>query len=66
MKCTMVWGLLRETRQGSRGTRRGEGGMVVGESLEMGDEEGRDGKLFLLPGEPHLVAAVPGHGVEVG
>ena len=44
----------------------GDGGGREGESLEMGDEKGRDGKLFLLPGEPHLVAAVPGHGVEVG
>ena len=28
------------------------------ESLEVGDEEGRDGKLLLLPGEPQLVAAI--------
>ena len=38
---------------------------MVGESLEMGDEEGRDGKLLLLPGEPHLIAAVPCQGDEV-
>ena len=32
----------------------------------MGDEEGRDGKLLVLPGEPYLVAAVPRQRVEVG
>ena len=31
------------------------GGRVVRESLEVGDEEGRDGKLLLLPGEPKLI-----------
>ena len=36
------------------------------ESLEVGDEEGRDGKLLLLPGEPQLVAAIPRQRVEVG
>ena len=39
---------------------------MVRESLEVGDEEGRGGKLLLLPGEPQLVAAVPCQGVEVG
>ena len=38
---------------------------MVGGSLEMGDEEGRGDKLLLLPGEPHLIAAVPCQGVEV-
>ena len=38
---------------------------MVRESLEVGDEEGRDGKLLLLPGEPHLIATVPCQGVEV-
>ena len=42
------------------------GGRVVRESLEVGDEEGRDGKLLLLPGEPQLVAAIPRQRVEVG
>ena len=32
----------------------------------MGDEEGRDGKLLVLPGEPQLVAAIPRQRVEVG
>ena len=41
------------------------GGRVVRESLEVRDEEGRDGKLLLLPGEPHLIATVPCQGVEV-
>ena len=41
------------------------GGRVVRESLEVGDEEGRDGKLLLLPGEPHLIAAVPCQGLDV-
>ena len=35
-------------------------------SLEVGDEEGRDGKLLVLPGEPQLVAAIPSQGVQVG
>ena len=39
---------------------------MVRESLEVGDEEGRDGKLLLLPGEPQLVAAIPRQRVEVG
>ena len=39
---------------------------MVRESLEMGDEEGRDGKLLVLPGEPQLVAAIPCQGVDVG
>ena len=71
INCTLVWGLLRETRQGSRGTssrgRRWEGGgKVVRESLEVGDEEGRDSKLLVLPGEPQLVTAIPRQGVQVG
>ena len=36
------------------------------ESLEVGDEEGRDSKLLVLPGEPQLVAAIPSQGVQVG
>ena len=32
----------------------------------MRDEEGRDGELLVLPGEPQLVAAIPRQGVEVG
>ena len=38
---------------------------MVRESLEVGDEEGRDGELLLLPGEPHLITTVPCQGVEV-
>ena len=44
----------------------GGGGKVVRESLEVGDEEGGDSKLLVLPGEPQLVAAIPCQGVEVG
>ena len=35
------------------------------ESLDVGDEEGRVGKLLVLPGEPNLVAAIPPQGVQV-
>ena len=38
---------------------------MVGGSLEMGDEEGRDGKLLVLPGEPQLVASVPRQGLRL-
>ena len=36
------------------------------ESLDVGDEEGRVGKLLVLPGEPQLVTAIPRQGVQVG
>ena len=36
------------------------------ESLDVGDEEGRDGKFLLLSGEPQLVAAIPSQRVNVG
>ena len=39
---------------------------MVRESLEVGDEEGGDGKLLVLPAEPQLVAAIPSQGVQVG
>ena len=39
--------------------------MVIGESLEVGDKEGRSSKLFVLPCEPELVTSVPRQGVEV-
>ena len=39
--------------------------VVVGESLEVGDKEGRSSKLFVLPCEPELVTSVPRQGVEV-
>ena len=32
----------------------------------MGEEEGRDGKLLVLPAEPQLLAAIPSQGVDVG
>ena len=32
----------------------------------MGDKEGRDGKLLVLPAEPQLVAVIPSQGVDVG
>ena len=57
----MVWGLLRETRQGSRGTSSGGGR----ESLEMRDEEGRVGKGGVLSCQPDLVAAIPSQRVQV-
>ena len=31
----------------------------------MGEEEGRDGKLLVLPAEPQLLAAIPSQGVDV-
>ena len=37
-----------------------------GGSLEVRDEEGRDCKLLVIPGEPQLVAAIPCQQVEVG
>ena len=37
--------------------------MVIGESLEVGDKEGRE--LFVLPCEPELVTSIPRQGVEV-
>ena len=40
--------------------------MVIGESLKVGDKEGRDSKLFVLPCEPELVTSIPSQGVEVG
>ena len=57
----MVWRLLRETRQGSRGTSSGGGR----ESLEMRDEEGRVGKGGVLSCQPDLVAAIPSQRVQV-
>ena len=68
-------GLCWVTLQGLRGRRRqvdqelvvgcgGGDGWVVGLD-EVGDEEGRDGKFLLLPGEPHLITTVPCQGVEV-
>ena len=39
---------------------------IISGLLEVRDEEGRDGKLLVLPGEPQLVAAIPSQGVEVG
>ena len=44
----------------------GCGGGDGRESLEVRDEEGRGGKLLVLPGEPQLVAAIPCQRVEVG
>ena len=35
-------------------------------SLDVGDEEGRDGKFLLLSGEPQLVAVIPSQRVNVG
>ena len=62
----MVLGLLRETRQGSRGTSRGrwrwEGGE---ESLDVRGEEGGVGKGGVISCQPDLVAPVPSQGVEV-
>ena len=36
------------------------------ELLDVRDEEGRVGKLLVLPGEPQLVTAIPRQGVQVG
>ena len=36
------------------------------ELLDVRDEEGRVGKLLVLPGEPKLVAAMPRQGEERG
>ena len=44
----------------------GCGGGDGRESLEVRDEEGRGGKLLVLPAEPQLVAAIPCQRVEVG
>ena len=49
-------GLLAARRQAG-----GDGGQVA----EVGEEEGRGGELLVLPGDPDLVRAVPGQGVEV-
>ena len=49
-------GLLAARRQAGGG-----GGQVA----QVGEEEGRGGELLLLPGDPDLVRAVPGQGVQV-
>ena len=61
----MFWGLLRETKQGSRGISSRRWRWEGGKSLQVRDEDGRNSKLLVLPGEPQLVAAIPCQRVEV-
>ena len=51
---------------GRAGAAAAERQLWPGSPSTCGDEEGRVGKLLVLPGEPQLVTAIPRQGVQVG